>query len=203
MQLILFGLLFIAVDRREPSLIVTVTIGLTATFLPALLERDYEIPMNAGLTLWITAAAFLHTIGVVGIPGTDQSLYTSISFYDDITHALSSSVVAGVGYATVRAFDEHSEGIVLPPRFMFVFILVFVMAFGVCWEILEFSIDVVGNAIGGGTAGFTQHGLEDTLTDLVFDTLGGVLVAVWGTAHLTDVSEAIWTRITDNQTNSE
>lgn len=203
MQLTLFGLMFIAVDRWEPSLMVTVGVGLSATFLPAILERDFQIPMNPGLTLWITTAAFLHTIGVVGIPGADASLYASIPFYDKITHALSSSVVAGVGYATVRAFDEHTEGIELPSRFMFVFILVFVMAFGVTWEILEFSIDVVGNAIGSGTVGFTQHGLEDTLLDLVFNTVGGVIVAIWGTAHLTDVSDEIWARIISDQTDVE
>jgi hypothetical protein len=200
MQLTLFGLLFVGLDRGEPSLIVTVSVGLFATFLPALLERDYKIPMDAGLTLWITAAAFMHTIGVVGLPGTDQSLYGTIPLYDNVTHALSSSVVAGVGYATVRALDEHSDGIDLPPRFMFVFILVFVMAFGVCWEILEFSIDIVGNATGAGSVGFTQHGLEDTLIDLVFDTVGGVVVAIWGTAYLTDVSDALWARFTDGPT---
>jgi hypothetical protein len=203
MQLTLFGLMFIAIDRREPSLMVTVGIGLAATFFPAILERDYEIPMNPGLTLWITGAAFLHTIGVVGIPGAEESLYTSIGFYDDITHALSSSVVAGVGYATVRAFDEHADGIELPSRFMFVFILAFVMAFGVSWEILEFSIDIVGNAVGSESVGFTQHGLEDTLTDLVFDTVGGVIVAIWGTAHLSDVSDEIWARISSDQSDLE
>lgn len=203
MQLTLFGLLFVGLDRGAPSLIVTVSVGLFATFLPALIERDYKIPMDAGLTLWITAAAFMHTVGVVGVPGTGQSLYGSIPLYDNLTHALSSSVVAGVGYATVRAFDEHSDGIDLPPRFMFVFILVFVMAFGVCWEILEFSIDIVGNATGAGSVGFTQHGLEDTLIDLVFDTVGGVLVAVWGTAYLTDVSEALWDRFTEEPVSGE
>jgi hypothetical protein len=195
MQLTLFGLLFIALERQEPALLVTVGVGLSVTFLPAILERDHEIPMDAGLTLWITAAAFLHTIGVVGVPGTGESLYGAIPIYDNVTHALSASVVAGAGYAAVRAVDEHSDGIHLPPRFMFVFILVFVVAFGVIWEILEFSIAEVAGALGSETTGFTQHGLDDTLLDLVFDALGGVIVAIWGTAHLTAVSDAVWERL--------
>ncbi|MFC7071535.1 hypothetical protein ACFQJ7_16630 [Halovenus rubra] len=196
MQLTLFGLLFVALERQEAALLVTVSVGLAVTFLPALLERDHEIPMNAGLTLWITGAAFLHTIGVVGIPGTGQSLYGSIPIYDNMTHALSASVVAAAGYATVRAFDEHADGIDLPARFMFVFILVFVTAFGVVWELLEFSIAEVAQALGSNTTGFTQHGLDDTLLDLVFDAIGGVVVAIWGTAHLTDLSDALWDRLT-------
>jgi hypothetical protein len=199
MQLTLFGLFFIALERQEPALMVTVTVGLAVTFLPAILERDHEIPMNPGLTLWITGAAFLHTLGVVGIPGTGQSLYGSITLYDNLTHALSASVVAGAGYATVRAFDEHSAGIDLPSRFMFVFILVFVTAFGVIWELLEFAIAEVAGALGSETTGFTQHGLDDTLMDLVYDALGGVVVAIWGTAYLTDVSDAIWRRMADQE----
>lgn len=203
MQLTLFGLLFIALERGSPSLIVTVSVGLAATFIPAILERDYHIPMDAGLTLWITAAVFMHTLGVVGIPGTGQSLYRAVWFYDHLTHALSATVVAGVGYATVRAFDEHSDGTDLPPRFTFVFILVFVLAFGVIWELLEFGVDIVNQHTGYGTTGFTQHGLEDTLMDLVFNTIGGVIVAIWGTAYLTDVSDALQERFADRQSSPE
>jgi hypothetical protein len=199
MQLTLFGLLFVALERQSPNLLVTVTIGLAVTFLPAILERDLEIPMDAGLTLWITTAAFLHTIGVAGIPGTRAPLYNAIPFYDHITHALSASVVAGVGYATVRAVDEHSPGMHLPERFTFVFILVFVVAFGVVWELIEFGVDIVGTATGVGATGFTQHGLEDTLLDLVFNAIGGVVVAIWGTVYLTGVSEAIRDRLTERQ----
>jgi len=203
MQLALFGMLFVALDRQSPSLLVTTGTGLAVTFLPGLLERDLDIPMDAGLTLWITAAAFLHTIGVAGLPGTGTSLYAGIPYYDHMTHALSASVVTGVGYATVRALDEHSEGIHLPPRYMFAFLLVFVIAFGVIWELIEFGIAVVSGAIGLSSTGFTQHGLDDTLLDLVFNAIGGVVVAVWGTAYLTGVAEALRNRFETRQSPQE
>ena len=195
MQLILFGLIFVGLERQSPTIVLNALLGFGITFLPAILERDHQIPMNPGLTMWITAAAFLHAIGIIGIPGTSQGLYNAIPFYDHITHALSASVVAGVGYATVRALDQHSDGIELPPRFMFVFILVFVLAFGVVWEIVEFSVDVVTTSLEVEMSGFTQHGLNDTLLDLVFNTIGAVIVAIWGTAYLTDVADAIEKRI--------
>jgi hypothetical protein len=102
-------------------------------------------------------------------------------------HGLSSSVVAAAGYTTVRALDEHSDAISLPSRFVFVFILLFVMAFGVLWEVIEFTITLAAAATGRDAI-LTQYGLTDTLLDLVFDTVGAVVVAVWGTAHLQDVS---------------
>jgi hypothetical protein len=195
MQLVLFGLLFVGLERGAPSLLVTTGTGLAVTFLPAVLERDLDIPMDAGLTLWITGAAFLHTLGVAGIPGTGTSLYAGIPYYDHLTHALSASVVTGVGYATVRALDEHSNGIHLPPRYMFAFLVVFVVAFGVIWELIEFSIAVASGALGLSSTGFTQHGLDDTLLDLVFNTLGGVAVALWGTAYLTGLAETLRQRL--------
>jgi hypothetical protein len=40
----------------------------------------------------------------------------------------------------------------------------------------------------GNAAVLTQHGLTDSMLDLVFDTIEAVVVAVWGTAHLAGVS---------------
>lgn len=201
MQLTLFGLLFVGLERQSPNIMLNAGLGLGITFLPAVLERDHEIPMDAGLTLWITAAAFLHAVGIIGIPGTGQSLYGSIPYYDHVTHGLSASVVAAVGYATVRAFDEHSDRIHLPPRFIFVFILVFVMAFGVVWEIVEFSIDILGRNTGVGVSGFTQHGFDETMLDLVFNTMGGVVVGIWGTIYLSDVVTAVRERLEGREAN--
>ncbi|ELZ83165.1 hypothetical protein C453_14206 [Haloferax elongans ATCC BAA-1513] len=194
MQVILIGLVFIGLDRGDIGIVVNASVGLGVTYLPAILERDYRIPMDTGLTLWISSAAFLHALGTVGLPGSETNFYAGIWWWDHLTHALSSSVVAGAGYATVRALDEHTDAIYLPPRFMFVFILLFVLAFGVFWEVIEFAISGVAELAGTGSV-LTQYGLDDTLMDLVFDAVGGLIVALWGTAHLSDVVGAIQTRL--------
>ena len=62
-----------------------------------------------------------------------------------------------------------------------------VLAFGVLWEVLEFAIAITADALGTDPI-LTQYGLTDTLWDLVFDTLGAIVVATWGSAHLNDVS---------------
>jgi hypothetical protein len=187
MELFLVGIVFIGIERGSTTVIVNALVGLGVTQIPPILERDYDVPMNSALTLWITAAVFLHALGVLGLPGSERNFYGTIWWWDHVTHALSSSVVAAVGYATARALDVHSEDIHLPPRFMFVYILIFVIAFGVLWEVIEFGLGE-GARMMGNTALLTQHGLGDSMLDLVFDTVGAVVVAVWGTAHLTDVS---------------
>jgi hypothetical protein len=190
MQVVLVGLVFIGLDRGNVGIVANSAIALGVTYLPATLERDYHIPMDTGLTLWITTAVFLHALGTVGLPGSQFSFYQTVWWWDHLTHALSASVVAAAGYATVRAIDLHTEQVYLPPQFTFVFILLFVVAFGVLWEVLEFAVGGLASLLGGDAV-LTQYGLEDTLLDLVFDIVGGVLVAIWGTAYLGDVVGAL------------
>lgn len=194
MQVVLVGIVFIGLDRGSAGIVVNGSLSLAVTYLPALLERDHDIPMDPAITLWITSAVFLHAVGALGVPGSDVSFYRSVWWWDHLTHALSSSIVAAAGYATARAFDVHSDGVSLPPRFVFVFILLFVVAFGVAWEVLEFALGRVAAAIGTGTV-LTQYGLADSMLDLVFDALGGLVVAAWGHVHLTDVVHALVERL--------
>jgi hypothetical protein len=185
MEAFMAFVLVVGVWTRETGIIVNAGVALLVSQLVPVLERDYGVPLDAGLTLWITSAVFLHALGVIGIPGA-ESFYKSQWWWDHMTHALSASVVAGVGYATVRGIDEHTESVSLPPKFVFVFILLFVLAFGVLWEVLEFFLGLASERFGTGSV-LTQYGLTDSLMDLVFNTLGAVVVATWGSAHLQDV----------------
>jgi ABC-type nickel/cobalt efflux system permease component RcnA len=194
MELILVGLLFIGIERGSTGIIVNTGVSLAVVQLPAILERDYDIPMDPRLTLWVTLAAFLHAVGVVGIPGSGLSFYTTIGWWDHLTHSLSASVVAAAGYATVRALDIHLEEVHISPKVVSVVLLICVLAFGVLWELLEFAIGVAADEFGTGTI-LTQYGIEDTLKDLTFNTFGGIIVALWGGVYLTDLADTISERL--------
>lgn len=193
MQLCLVVMFVIGLVRKNTGIIANTAVCLVVVQFPPILERDYHIPMSFGLTLWITIAVFLHAFGTVGLPGIG-SLYQSVWWWDHLTHALSASVVAAAGYATVRALDIHYDDITLPSEFMFVFVLVFVIAFGVFWEVIEFTLSELAHVIGGEPI-LTQHGIADTMLDLVFDTIGACIVAIWGTAHLTGVVSGLVHRL--------
>jgi hypothetical protein len=77
-----------------------------------------------------------------------------------------------------------------------VFVVQFVIAFGVLWEVLEFAIGGVSSVLGSGAI-LTQYGIEDTMVDLLFDIAGAIVVGVWGTAHLTDVVGALQERLAE------
>lgn len=191
MQLALVGFVALGVLRASVGLVVNAGLALAVTYLPAILERDYSISMDAGLTLWITTAVFLHALGVVGVPGVTGTLYGPSwpSWWDHLTHFLSSTVVAAAGYASVRALDEHHDDVVFPPKFTFVFVVLFVMALGVLWEIVEYVTWVAGSRVGASV--LTIYGVDDVVLDLVFNAVGAVVVGSWGTAYLADVSDAI------------
>ncbi|MDS0294988.1 hypothetical protein [Halogeometricum luteum] len=195
LQAVMVGILVVGLLARNSGVIVNAAVGLLVTFLPAYLERNYAFTMNVGLVLWITVAMFLHAFGTLPLPMLDfLSPYSATWWWDHMTHALSSSLVAGVAYATVVALDEHSEFVHMPPKFLFVFMLLFVLAFGVVWELLEFYISVAAALVGSDSV-LTQYGLEDTVLDLFYNSVGGLVVAVFGSAHLSGISRELAERL--------
>lgn len=187
LQAFVAGIFGYGVLTRNPSLVVNGLLGLAVTFLPGFLERDLRVPLGPWLTLWVTAAVFLHSVGMLG-------LYEAVWWYDHLTHVVSAALAAGSGYATVRAIDLHYDEVYLPPRFLFVFVLLFTLAFGVLWEVGEFVARLWAIRTGR-TAVLVIYGIEDTMLDLVFDAVGAVLVALFGTPWFEGVVQAVRGRL--------
>ncbi|WP_339103796.1 hypothetical protein [Haloterrigena salinisoli] len=167
LQFALAGLVGYGLVTMRFAIAATGGFALAITLLPAALRREYGYSMDVGLVLWITVAMILHTVGSLW-------LYEWFQWYDEITHTVSATIIAGIGYASFRAFELHSDDIDVPPAFRAVFIVVFVLAAGVVWEVLEFAL--------GGVV--TVYGLDDIVTDFVFNAVGAVIMAVWGTGYV-------------------
>lgn len=183
MQATIAAILVWGVWVANVSVVVNGVLGLLATMLPGIIQRDYEITIGPWLSFLITLAILLHTVGMTGP-------YTAVWWWDHMTHTLSASIVAVVGYATTKAVDEHVEEIYLPPDFMYVFIVLFTLAIGVFWEILEFLGREVA-AMFGQEAVLVQYGVTDTVLDLVFDGVGALVAAVFGIPRVQELVETI------------
>ncbi|QGA80443.1 hypothetical protein [Candidatus Nanohalobium constans] len=192
MQIILVSIAALGVWIGSFKVFINAFISFLITFLPSLLRKRYKITIDAGLALWITSAVFFHSIGAVNLFG--QNLYTSIPWWDHFTHALSASVIAAAGYSVLRALDEHYEQLYFPKKLYFVFIIIFIVAFGVIWEVLEFGIAGLAD-LAGGEPILTQYSLEDTMKDLMFNTAGALIVAVFGEAYLNNTVELLKQKI--------
>lgn len=189
LQVAIGGILGVGLLTRNLSVLVNAVLALAITFLPAVLKRDYRINLGAGATLWITLALFLHTLGMLGF-------YGEVWWYDHVTHTLSAMIIAASGYVGARAVDEWSDAIYLPSRFMFVFILLFTLGLGVFWEVLEFAARIGANLLGFDPV-LVQYGLDDSLLDLLFNTLGAVIIAGFGTQWVSDLVKTLSNRLAE------
>jgi hypothetical protein len=168
-QAAMAGLVAVGVAVGNGSLLVNAGFGFLVTLVPPLLARDFGIHLRPLHALWLSAAVVLHAVGIVGP-------YHTVWWWDHVTHTLSAGLVAAAAYVTVAAVDEHVAALYLPPRFLFVFTVLTTLAAGVLWELAEFGAHAVAGALGQEPV-LVVYGVDDVMTDLVFDAVGAVLVA--------------------------
>ncbi|KYH24868.1 hypothetical protein HAPAU_32450 [Halalkalicoccus paucihalophilus] len=193
LQFALGGLVVYGLVTLHVAMAANAGLALAVTFLPAVLRREYGYSMDAGLVLLITIAVVLHVLGSLGP-------YRWFSWYDEVTHTVSAILVAGIGYAVLRAFECHSSEIDVPSKFRVVFILVFVLAFGVIWEVFEFGAVWLSQILGISSP-VRVFGIDDIVTDMVFNTVGALIVAIWGTGYFADFVPFLrrWIRSNDDE----
>lgn len=187
MQTVLAGIAAYAVIQSNWGLVVNSAVPLAITFLPGLLRREYGYPMNVRLVLWVTVAGTLHTVGALGP-------YATFDWYDSVTHTVSATLVAGVGYGVARAAELHTTDVSFDPTFRSAFVLLFVLAVGVCWEILEFGTGGIAAVIGGEPV-LAQYGADDIAKDLAFDAVGAIVVVLLGFGRLDVVARIVTDRV--------
>lgn len=166
------ALVAVGLFRGDLVLAVNGIIGLGTAALPAALERAWDIRFRPEFVLWIAITVLLHTLGMTGP-------YETIWWWDHLTHTLSGALLASVGYAIARALDDHAPGIYLPRNFLVLYVILFTMAAGVLWEVLEFVGRHVALSIGQQPL-LVQYGLQDTVLDLCFDGMGAIVVGLLG-----------------------
>ncbi|WP_435348065.1 hypothetical protein [Haloarchaeobius sp. HRN-SO-5] len=176
LQVGLLGILALGVLTRNVSVVVNATAGFGVTLLPAVLARDRQLLLDPRFTLVVTVAVFLHSVGMVG-------LYDRVWWWDHLTHTLSATVVSIIAYTVVWAVDVYDDDLYLPPPVTTVFVLTFVLAVGVLWEVSEFVAREVAIMLGQEPV-LVLYGLEDSMLDLVFDMVGAIAVTVLATTRL-------------------
>ena len=150
-------------------------VSLFVTMIPSIVKRDVGFTLPPELNFWVVLALFLHVVG--GYAG----FYNSVPGWDHLTHIMSASLIGALGFILVVTLDKYVESIYLPRPFLAFFIVMFTMAVGVLWEIMEFSNDSIAHTK-------LQYGLSDTMYDLLFDGIAGFVVAFAGARYLRRMS---------------
>ena len=117
--------------------------------------------------------------------GTSLDFYTIFIYWDFFLHFLSGIILGILGFAIFDLFHRRMSREISPPLAA-LFAFCFAMASGKIWEIYEFTLDaLLGTntqrwADGYGVPFVGQAALHNTMWDMIFNTLGAILVAIWG-----------------------
>lgn len=188
LQLILLGLLimfictyFAKVDNTEQfresgENIKQCIFCLLFSFLPFVLKK-WNIHSTKTLQVYFLVAIMVHFL-----LGTTMHFYRDVWFFSWIVHLINSFLIATIIYGMLLRNCKHQS-----KQFMFIATVAFTALVGVLWEVCEFAID--GMMTGSnmqrfndsvtGEAFVGRRALLDTMTDLMMDTLGGLLAGLY------------------------
>ena len=122
------------------------------------------------LTAWVALAGFLHSLGMLG-------LYESVGWWDHLTHFVSGALVAALVYAGFLVLGQDGTGFEPSRETAATLTVLFSMAVGVCWELVELVARDVGERFDVDPV-LVHYGWRDTAFDLAFDFVGALAVVV-------------------------
>jgi len=144
------------------------------SFIPSIIERNYKIAIPWIFEFFIVFFLFMHTISV-------QFKLYDIFLWSWAAHFAVTAFIAVLAFTIVYTFD-FTKKIKLSVVMIGFFTVIFALAVGAVWEIGEFSLDQL---LGTNTQGDAfQSPLIDTMVDLIFDLLAGVIVAILGMIYV-------------------
>lgn len=172
----IFIILSIGLHRRDTATAVNAGVSIVAVVLPLTLgfgpvpPSGQPVDIDPALPLWIAAAGFLHSLGMVG-------LYEQIWWWDHLTHTLSAAFIAAVIYASLVVVGTHSSALNLSATATGMVTVLGTLWIGVFWEIIELVAREVGERFDIEPI-LVHYGWRDTAYDLCFDVVGATLVVL-------------------------
>jgi len=168
LSVLIAGILAV-IDKSWASLGLSMLI-LLVMFIPSIVERRFKLDIPSEfeivLVVFIYAALFL---------GELQQFYFRFWWWDKMLHSFSGLILGNIGFLIVSYLNSNSKmNIQLSPVFVAVFSFCFAVAMGAIWEIYEFTMDKLFGFI------MQRGSLDDTMTDIILDTLGALVFAVLG-----------------------
>jgi len=144
-------------------------IGFVLSMSPVLIKRNLNFSIPWIIEFLLAFVISLHIWGGV------LSLY-SIPLYDKFAHFLASAIIAFFALIVIYIMDVYSTRIHMDLIMVAFFISIFTIAIGALWEIAEFSFDQI---FSHGIP-VAQVSLQDTMTDLIADSIAGIFVGIAG-----------------------
>ncbi len=138
---------------------------LVLLWVPPLLSRRGVIELPYAVLLAIGASLSLHSLGLV----TDW--YLTTFWWDKITHLTSGVAVGALATIALLLVMDAEPAVRVPSKWVPMFVFLTVLSLEAVWEVMEFTLDsTIGTQM--------QHGILDTVNDIVTNAFSGVVVGV-------------------------
>lgn len=167
--LLAIAMILFAVNQDWISLLNT-TLILLLIMSPSILKKKYNFFFPIGLDALTSVFVFISLF-----LGSVQDYYERFPLLDGILHFKSGILLGVFGFIFVYLLNSDKENkVYIKPLFISFFVVSFSMGLSVLWEIYEYTIDTVW--------GFKtqESGLPDTMGDLITNTIGAIIVSVFG-----------------------
>lgn len=160
-------LILMAISRGMSAWVFGGIIALILCMIPTIINCKWKDTVPVAIDILITLALLIH------IGGEVTAAYFIMPHYDTVAHFTSSLLIACIAFVAIYALDRYWGGLAMDIYVMAFFVVIMAMALGVVWEFSEWASDIYS-----GT--WAQRGNQDTMGDLLIDTLGGIVMAVIG-----------------------
>ncbi|GAA5085097.1 hypothetical protein GCM10025760_03660 [Microbacterium yannicii] len=144
-----------------PAQVLLTVLLVVSMWAPAAAELVFRTTLPRALQLH-----YLIFITLGPYAGSALNVYVAIADWDTLIHFDSGVMLAWLGMLWVRRMEERVNA-EFPTWFGLAVIQLTAMAFAAAWEICEFASD---NLIGT----VAQGGLDDTMSDIMAGTMGGL-----------------------------
>jgi len=168
LQLAILAVIAGSLLKQQWLIVFTGSIVLILTFVPAIIERQFNVRVPIEFTLSICVILYASfALGEV------HQFYHKFWWWDLMLHSSSALVMGLIGFLFIYVF-YMTQRIRMAPIYVAIASFGLAVTVGTLWEIFEFLIDWF--------FGFNMQksGLIDTMTDLMVNLAGGVLAALIG-----------------------
>jgi len=163
-------------------MLIQCVLGIIVMTIPAILNRrwSFDIPNNMHMLYFVFLYCAIYL-------GEVRSFYYIIPQWDTVLHAFSGAMLGAFGFTLVSIFNNAEKvKVQLSPFFVALFAFCFALAIGALWEIYEYGMDEVLSlnmqkfALEDGTLLIGHEALDNTMKDMIVDSLSALMMTVYG-----------------------
>lgn len=158
--------------------------------LPSVLRMRFKVEVPALLSIVIVLFCFCALV-----LGDGLDFYGKFPWWDSVLHGFSGFLLSMIALWLIHVIMAgNDKAIYFNKYFLALFLVMFSLGMGACWEIIEYTYDSISGTntqqFMASTTGslFTAEdiplcghaALRDTMTDLILDLVGAFAVAVYG-----------------------